>query len=108
MLMSLKTLSNTNYSEIIEKEKKLIIIDFWAEWCGPCKMLSPILESINEKYKDNLIVYKLNTDENPELAQDYKITSIPCCVFMKNGSEIHRVIGHKSEDAFESELKQFI
>ena len=106
--MSVKTVNSSNFKEIINSDNKLILIDFWAEWCGPCKMLAPVLDRISEKYSDKLIVAKLNTDDEAQIAQDFAITSIPCCIFFKNGNEVQRVIGFKSESDLEKEITHLI
>ena len=77
------------------------------EWCGPCRMLSPVIEAMSDKFS-NLKVLKLNTDENPTTSQEHKITGIPCCILFKDGAEVSRIVGYKSESAFEAELKQHI
>ena len=71
-------------------------------------MLAPILEKVEESLKDQLKVYKLNTDENSQTAQKYQITGIPCCILFKNGEEIHRIVGFKSQDVLETEIKQHL
>ncbi len=100
-----KITDQTFDSLLTENNTKLVVVDFWADWCGPCKMLAPVLESISNKYEDSIKVFKLNTDTNPTTAQSYQITSIPCCILFKNNKEVHRIIGHKSEESFEAELK---
>ena len=102
--MSIEQATDTNYNEIISNSNKTVLVDFWAEWCGPCRMLTPVLEAIATKYESQLAVYKLNTDENPKTAQEAQITSIPCCILYKEGKEVLRIIGHKSQDAFEEEI----
>ena len=94
-------------TDVINSDKP-VLVDFWAEWCGPCRLLGPILESISEKLSDKLNILKLNTDENPNTAQESNITSIPCCILYKDGKEIHRIIGFKPEPAFIEELQQHI
>lgn len=101
-------INSTNFDSLMkEHSNKLIIIDFWADWCAPCKMLAPTLESLSNKHKDKITIFKLNTEDNMQLAQNYQITSIPCCILFKEEKEVHRIIGHKSEDAFEAEMSQF-
>jgi thioredoxin 1 len=107
--MSTSPISESNFkTTIAEHADKLVVVDFWAEWCGPCKMLAPVLEDLSEKLVSDIVVYKLNTDENAAIAQEFQITSIPCCVLFKQGKEIHRIIGHKTAENFEAELGQFI
>ena len=99
-----KVTDSTFDEKVISEKNKTVLVDFWAEWCGPCRMLAPIVEAVSDKFSDKLAVYKLDTDQNPETAQAAQITSIPCCIVYKNGEEIHRIIGHKPQASFESEL----
>ena len=71
----------------------LAMVDFWADWCGPCKMLSPVIESIGGQYEGKVLVGKVNVDEEPELARRFGVMNIPTVVFLKNGQEIDRNVG---------------
>ena len=71
----------------------LAMVDFWADWCGPCKMLSPVIEGIAAQYADKVLVGKVNVDEEPELARQFGVMSIPTVVFLKNGQEFDRKVG---------------
>lgn len=71
----------------------LAMVDFWADWCGPCKMLSPVVESIGSQYEGKVLVGKVNMDEEPELARRFGVMNIPTVVFLKNGQEIDRKVG---------------
>lgn len=71
----------------------LAMLDFWADWCGPCKMLSPVVESIGSQYEGKVLVGKVNVDEEPELARRFGVMNIPTVVFLKNGQEIDRKVG---------------
>ena len=71
----------------------LAMVDFWADWCGPCKMLSPVVESIGSQYEGKVLVGKVNVDEEPELARRFGVMNIPSVVFLKNGQEIDRKVG---------------
>ena len=71
----------------------LAMVDFWADWCGPCKMLSPVVESIGSQYEGKVLVGKVNVDEEPELARRFGVMNIPTVVFRKNGQEIDRKVG---------------
>ena len=107
--MATQELTDSNFKELIDAQgSKLVIVDFWAEWCAPCKMLAPILEKISETYEKELTVFKIDTDSNTKTAQYFQIASIPCCILFKNQEEVHRIIGHKSEDSFIEELKPFL
>ncbi len=81
-------------------EGGLMMVDFWAEWCGPCRMLGPVIESLAEQYGGKAIVGKVNTDEEPELAMGYRVSGIPTVIFFKDGKEIDRKVGVMPPDAF--------
>ncbi len=88
---------NDNFDEEVRKYKGISIVDFWADWCGPCKMFGPIFENVSKKY-DNIKFCKLNVDENEEIPKEFGIMSIPCIVMFKDGEEIKRNIGFIDED----------
>ena len=87
-----KNLKTTEFDAIVD-EASLAMIDFWAVWCGPCKMLSPAVEDIAERDGDKVLVGKVNVDEEPELARRFGVMSIPTVVFLKNGREFDRKVG---------------
>lgn len=87
-------------------EGKLMMVDFWAEWCGPCQMLGPVIESLAEKYEGKAVVGKVNTDEEPELAIGYQVSGIPTVIFFKDGKEIERLVGVMPPDAFVQVLEK--
>lgn len=91
-------LKESNFNQIIKENSKLIAVDFWATWCGPCKMLAPILEEISDEMSTSIILGKVNVDENPNLARQNKITNIPTVIIYKNGEIIDKVVGLKSKD----------
>ena len=78
----------------------LAMVDFWADWCGPCKMLSPVVESIGSQYEGKVLVGKVNVDEEPELARRFGVMNIPTVVFLKNGQEIDRKVGGMPPQVF--------
>ena len=86
-------LNDQNFNEFIEKTDQLVLIDFWAEWCWPCKMLSPLIAKIADDFEKKIKVGELNIDENPLIANFYKVEAIPCLIFFKKGKEIKRLIG---------------
>ena len=107
--MTTEQLTSDTYKTLVENEtKKYVLVDFWAEWCGPCRMLAPIIDKVKDSLKESINVYKLDTDKLSDIAMANQISSIPCCILFKNGKEVHRVIGFKSQDAFESEIKPYI
>ena len=93
----------TNFTKEVLENKSICIVDFWAPWCGPCKMLSPIFEHIST-IKKNIKFYKVNVDNNKNLAKEYGVMSIPTIIVFKNGIEIKRNIGFLNEE----ELKKFL
>ena len=84
--------TNTNFDGLLESEK-LVIVDFWATWCGPCRMLSPLLDEVEEEMADRIVVVKVNVDDADEIAMRYRIMSIPTLVFVKNGQMVDRTVG---------------
>ena len=89
----IKNLSLDNFDNEISSSNTPVLVDFWAEWCGPCKMLGPILEEISEDLKDKLQVVKVNLDENQDLAMKYSIRSIPTLLLFKGGELIDTKVG---------------
>jgi thioredoxin 1 len=85
-----------------------VLVDFWAEWCGPCKMISPVLEEIAEEHKGKVTIAKLNVDENPEIAMRYGVMSIPTLALFIGGVEKKRVIGAMPKRNIVSELSEFL
>ena len=78
-------LNQSNFSTIIHNENKLVLVDFWAEWCAPCKMLTPILEDISDDLKEKILIGKVNLDENQDLAAEFSIKSIPTLLLFEKG-----------------------
>jgi thioredoxin 1 len=98
---------DTFASEVLEHDKP-IMVDFWAEWCGPCRAVSPILDKIAEEHSDKLDIVKLDVDANPETALKYGITSIPAMYVFDKGQVVKRVIGAKPKPALEADLAEFL
>ena len=94
-----KNLTLKEFDQLVD-EAPLAMIDFWAVWCGPCKMLSPAVEDIAERYGDKVLVGKVNVDEEPDLARRFGVMSIPTVVFLKNGREFDRKVGVMPSQAF--------
>lgn len=94
-------------SEVLASEKP-VMVDFWAEWCGPCRAVSPILDQIASEHSEKISIVKLNVDENPETAMKYQITSIPTMKVFQGGEVVKTVIGAKPKPALEADLQAFI
>jgi len=87
------SITDENFQEAIKGSDKLILVDFWAEWCGPCKSLAPALEDASNDLSEKIAVYKLNIDENPVAPQKYGVRGVPTIVFFRNGEEAGRQVG---------------
>ena len=90
--MALKHFDEASFNEAL-KQKGLLVVDFWAEWCGPCKMLGPVIEQLADDFDGKAVVGKVNVDDEPELARRYGIMSIPTVIFFRDGKEIDKKIG---------------
>lgn len=98
--------NNTELNEILN-ENKPIILDFYADWCGPCQALLPTLESIDEKYRDTVQVVKINVDKNQDISADFKVRSIPSLFFIQDGKIVSHLNGLHSETTIENKISEF-
>lgn len=85
--------TDSNFEELILKSDKPALIDFWAEWCGPCRMIGPLVEELSTEYADKAVIAKLNVDENPEVCSKYGIRNIPTILFFKGGEVVDKQVG---------------
>jgi thioredoxin 1 len=100
--------TDATFAEEVLNSKETIMVDFWAEWCGPCKAVSPILDQIAAEHADKIKIVKLNVDDNPQMARKYQITSIPAMKVFRNGEVVKTVIGAKPKPAIEADLAEFL
>ena len=96
--MSVIHITNDNFDELVLKSEKKVLLDFWAPWCGPCRMITPAIEEIGEEY-DSILVGKVNVDEEAELANRFGISSIPTLIVMEKGEIVNQALGMRPKDS---------
>lgn len=105
--MAVEHLSTDNFADKI-KAAPVALVDFWAEWCGPCRSMIPILDRIAHQYNDKVLIAKVNTDENQELAMEFNVRNIPFFLFFKNGEVVDRHVGTISESALKQKIDSLL
>lgn len=105
---SILKLNPENFEEEVLQSNKPVLVDFWAEWCGACKMITPVLEDLAADYSDKLKVGKLNIDEGMDYASSYGIMSIPTLIVFNDGQEVERVVGYVPKEELESVIEKYI
>ena len=108
MADNISTLSDSTFDEQIGAASEPVIVDFWAEWCGPCKMIAPTLAEIASEQKGKLAIGKLNVDDNPDTARRFDVMSIPTLLVFKDGQQVKRLVGAKGKGQLLQDLAEFI
>ncbi len=102
-----KQITDQNAPELLAGDQ-LVVIDFWATWCGPCQRLTPIIEQLAEEYEGRAVIGKYNVDEGEDLVADYGIRNIPVILFLKGGEMVHKMVGAASKEAIKEQIEKFL
>ena len=100
--------TDASFATDVLQSDKPVLVDFWAEWCGPCRMVAPVLEEIAGEHADKIVVAKLNVDENPQIAADYGVVSIPTLNVYQGGQVVKQIVGAKPKQALLKDLAEFL
>ena len=101
-------ITDSNYQELMADTSKPVVIDFWATWCGPCRMVSPIIDELSAEYEGKVVIGKCNVDENEDLTLQYGIRNIPTVLFFKNGQLVHKQVGSAPKPAFVQKIEALL
>jgi thioredoxin 1 len=102
-----QTLNNQNFESTLQ-QNSVVLVDFYADWCGPCQALAPTLEKVSQKFDGKAIIGKVNVDINPELSQEFQVRSIPALFYVKNGKIVDKQVGHQSETTISNNITKLI
>jgi len=101
-------ITDSNFEEFVLQSDKLAMVDFWAEWCGPCRMLAPIVEELAEEYAGKAVIGKIDVDNNPVVCDKYGIRNIPTVLFFKNGEIVDKQVGAAPKNALVAKIQAFL
>jgi thioredoxin 1 len=102
------TVTDASFAEDVLNSDKPVLVDFWATWCGPCRMVAPVLEEIAGEHKDKITVAKLDVDANPTIARDYQVLSIPTLMVFKGGEKVKEIVGARPKAALLNDLSDYL
>ncbi|MFQ5508737.1 MAG: thioredoxin [Leptospirillia bacterium] len=106
--MGAVAVTSANFEQEVLKSDTLVMIDFWAPWCGPCKMIAPTVEALADEYNGRCKVVKLNTDENQDVATRYQVMGIPTLLFIKNGEPVDKIVGAASSQQLKEKIEAYL
>ncbi|KAF5085745.1 Thioredoxin 1 [anaerobic digester metagenome] len=101
-------INDSNFEEVVLKSDKPVVLDFWAEWCGPCRMVAPIIDQMAEEYKDKAVIGKVDVDSNPGISARFGIRNIPTVLFFKNGEVVDKQVGAVPKSNFVAKLEAIL
>lgn len=100
--------NDANFESEVLTASDPVLVDFWAPWCGPCRMLGPVIEELSAEYEGKVKVVKLNVDENPIVSQEFRVASIPTVIFFKNGKAAETLVGFRPKQAFKQVIDRYL
>lgn len=108
MSEKVRTVSDSSFEKEVLQSERPVLVDFWAEWCAPCRMLAPTVEAVGEQYVESADVVKLNVDDNPSTAGAYGIKSIPTLILFREGKEVERIVGATSKETISRIIEKYL
>ena len=106
--MSEIVITSDNFDEVVMQATQPVLVDFWATWCGPCRMLAPVIEELADEYDGKIVVGKIDVDECPELAAEFGVSSIPMVALFRNGEVVQTMVGYRPKDYYVGIINEYI